>query len=163
MIRNKILGAIAIIIGGAMVIGVFTFAHICTDMSTSNAACHDTRVAAVILGLCIVIVGLLLLCLNNRFLGRLFSLLLAAGGIAGLLIPTFIAPVCRMAKMQCQVSTKPFILMDSAALLVIALIFLIVVYRKWGKSKEIEAVETAIKDLEEEEKANANAKEDTEA
>ena len=93
MVINRISGVLTIIMGALMAIGPLTFAHVCNDMSGSVPACHETRTTAIILGLIIVILGLALCLFKSRIAGKIFPILFIIAGIAGVLVPTVIAPV----------------------------------------------------------------------
>ena len=134
-IGNRILGILSILIGALVAIGPFTFVHVCGNMGGDVPACHSTRNAALILGLAIIVIGMLLFLLKSRVAGRLFSILLILAGIAGVLVPTVIAPVCSMADMHCHMYTRPFLIAISLLLACISAIFTLIVFRRRPKTE----------------------------
>ncbi|MBQ8151157.1 MAG: DUF4418 family protein [Firmicutes bacterium] len=147
MISNKILGVLTIIVGALMAIGPLTFAHVCNDMSGSVPACHETRSTAIILGLIIVILGLILFIMKSRIAGKIFPIIFILAGIAGVLVPTVIAPVCKMKDMHCHMYTLPFLIADSLFLVGVSAIFALIAFKRKPKpaaeavAEEIEVIE----------------------
>lgn len=126
---QRVIGVFAILIGALMAIGPWTFVHVCRGMEGMESPCHTTRLGALALGVIIVLLGMLLLKTKSRVGSLLLSLCLAASGVAGLLLPTVIAPVCEMATMHCRTHTRPFLLVISAVLVVLAVFDLVYLVR----------------------------------
>lgn len=92
----------------AFVIGLRTFAGPCVheDGSIGGCAMASHELLAVgVLGIALALVRLLV---TNQRARRVLDLLLAASGVALVLIPGVIAPLCMMTTMRCHTIMAPF-------------------------------------------------------
>ena len=126
---SKFIGILTILIGGAIAIGPFTFAPVCKGMVDSDPVCHKTRIIALAIGVVVLLIGIILFMLKNKVLAGLFSVLVAAGGIATILNPILIAPVCETSTMSCHVNTLPFLLVSGCLLTVIGILTTVYMFK----------------------------------
>ena len=113
-----------------MAVGPWTFARVCTDIP--DAACHTTRLYALALGVVILLLGIIQWMVKSRIAGKFISALYVIAGVAGLLIPLVLAPVCSESGRACRATTMPVLIITSVVLLLVSLVFLMI----GGKKKE---------------------------
>ena len=129
MKASKFVGILTILIGGAIAIGPWTFVRVCGNMSESDPMCHKTRLIALGIGAIIVLLGIIMFLLRNKIAAGLFSVLLAAGGVATILLPIIIAPVCGDNTMHCRTHTMPFLLVIGCVLTVVGILSMVYMFK----------------------------------
>ena len=117
--RNKIIGALDIVLGGVIAIGTRTFLHVCGGGSSMNMgdsmggnemkmACSGVPTASLIAGIVLAVIGLgFIVAGNKKAVSVLLGVLNVIAGIVVIGIPTFIVGVCGGAHMHCHMVTRP--------------------------------------------------------
>ena len=127
---HKILNVIEILVLALIVVGVYTFAHVCGSMGAMKAPCHTTRLYAVIIALVLVAVAVASLIISKNGALKVLSILQIIGGIVTVFLPLFIAPVCSMKSMHCYVYTRPLLIIGGIVLIGVSLIDFIILLKK---------------------------------
>ncbi|MBQ3389761.1 MAG: DUF4418 family protein [Firmicutes bacterium] len=138
MKMSKFIGVLTVLAGIAIAIGPWTFVKVCGDMGSVEAVCHQTRLMAMGFGLVILLLGIIMMLVRHKILAGLFSLVIAAAGVATILLPILIAPVCDMNTMSCHEKTLPFLLVTGCLLTVIGLLSMVYMFKS-RKPKEVPA------------------------
>ena len=114
-----------------LIVGIFTFAHVCGDMGDMEAKCHKTRSFAVAASIILGLLAVVQIFIKKALAEKVTSIVQVAGGIIIALLPIAIAPVCDMKTMHCYVYTRPFLVITGIVLTGIAIVdFLIILKGK---------------------------------
>ena len=132
---SKLLGVLAIVAAGFILIGPWTFAYACRDMRDSTALCHTTRWYSMAVGLVIMACGVLLMRVNSYVFAKILTLIMLVAGAVEILLPLVIAPVCKTLSMHCRTVMVPFMMGIGAAVAAVSLLFLIKGARKVSREE----------------------------
>ena len=129
MKSKVIVNIVRVLILAFLIVGIFTFAHVCGDMGDMEAKCHKTRsfavAASIVLGALVVVQ----IFIKKALAEKVTSIVQVAGGIIIALLPIAIAPVCDMKTMHCYVYTRPFLVITGIVLTGIAIVDLLIVLK----------------------------------
>ena len=129
MKAHKILNIAALAAAIFVIIGVYTFAHVCGDMGEMEAKCHATRAFAVTLSVILGILSLGQLAIDIKNSKLILSIVQVVGGILLALSPV-IKPVCDMKTMHCYVTTRPFLIIVGIVITAVYLVDILIVTKK---------------------------------
>lgn len=92
------------------------------DMSASggHAPCYFTSRGALLLGLLIMLAGVAIMLATTADAIRLLSLLLGGLGVAVILTPTYILPICENQQMQCHDGSQQLLIVLGALVIIVA-------------------------------------------
>ena len=116
---HKILNAVHIIIAALIIIGLNTFAHICTSM---QGPCAKTKTIAIIVAIVLAASGLIQIFLSRKKINLLLGIANIVIGLVTVLLPLVIAPVCSMPSMHCYVYTRPFLVITGIVIVIVSVI-----------------------------------------
>lgn len=116
---HKVLNAVNILIAALIIIGLNTFAHICTSM---QGPCAKTKTLAVVVAIVLAATGLIQIFVSNKKVNAILGLAGIVIGLVTVLLPLVIAPVCSMTSMHCYVYTRPFLVITGIVIAIVSVI-----------------------------------------
>ncbi|MBR0373994.1 MAG: DUF4418 family protein [Mogibacterium sp.] len=124
---SKLLGFLTFVLGLVVMIGPWTFARACYDneMAAGTLVCHTTRLYALIGGIVMLLIAIILFKVKNFYVAKIMTFLLMALGIAMILLPIAIAPVCKAPSMACRTLMLPFLMVAGGVVTLLGLLFLV--------------------------------------
>ena len=129
MKSKVIVNVVRVLILAFLIVGIFTFAHVCGDMGDMEAKCHKTRSFAVAASIVLGALAVVQIFIKKALAEKVTSIVQVAGGIIIALLPIAIAPVCDMKTMHCYVYTRPFLVITGIVLTGIAIVDLLIVLK----------------------------------
>ena len=129
MKSKVIVNIVRVLILAFLIVGIFTFAHVCGDMGDMEAKCHKTRSFAVAASIVLGALAVVQIFIKKALAEKVTSIVQVAGGIIIALLPIAIAPVCDMKTMHCYVYTRPFLVITGIVLTGIAIVDLLIVLK----------------------------------
>ena len=105
MKMHRIINFIELVSVAIIIVGLFTFAHVCDGMKGMTPVCFNTKKLAIIFGVILIVLSVIQLLVKNK--GSHIALSIA--GIVIILLPIVSAPVCQMKSMHCYVYTRPLL------------------------------------------------------
>ena len=116
---HKVLNAVNILIAALIIIGLNTFAHICTSM---QGPCAKTKSLAIAVAIVLAVLGLVQIFVSNKKINAILGLAGIVIGLITVLLPLVIAPVCSMTSMHCYVYTRPFLVITGIIIAIVSVI-----------------------------------------
>jgi len=116
---HKVLNAVNILIAALIIIGLNTFAHICTSM---QGPCAKTKSLAIVVAIVLAVLGLVQIFVSNKKINAILGLAGIVIGLVTVLLPLVIAPVCSMTSMHCYVYTRPFLVITGIVIAIVSVI-----------------------------------------
>lgn len=110
-----------------IIIGINTFAHICTSMV---GPCAKTKTFAIVIAVILAILGVAQIVVDKKNVNTILGVVAILGGITTILLPLVIAPVCSMPSMHCYVYTRPFLVIVGIVIALIALVDTLISLKK---------------------------------
>ena len=129
MKSKVIVNIVRVLVLAFLIVGIFTFAHVCGDMGDMEAKCHKTRSIAVAASIILGLLAVVQIFIKKALAEKVTSIVQVAGGIIIALLPIAIAPVCDMKTMHCYVYTRPFLVITGIVLTGIAIVDLLIVLK----------------------------------
>ena len=129
MKSKVIVNVVRVLVLAFLIVGIFTFAHVCGDMGDMEAKCHKTRSFAVAASIVLGALAVVQIFIKKALAEKVTSIVQVAGGIIIALLPIAIAPVCDMKTMHCYVYTRPFLVITGIVLTGIAIVDLLIVLK----------------------------------
>ncbi|MBO4912188.1 MAG: DUF4418 family protein [Butyrivibrio sp.] len=129
MKSKVIVNVVRVLVFAFLIVGIFTFAHVCGDMGDMEAKCHKTRSFAVAASIVLGALAVVQIFIKKALAEKVTSIVQVAGGIIIALLPIAIAPVCDMKTMHCYVYTRPFLVITGIVLTGIAIVDLLIVLK----------------------------------
>ena len=129
MKSKVIVNIVRVLVLAFLIVGIFTFAHVCGDMGDMEAKCHKTRSFAVAASIILGLLAVVQIFIKKALAEKVTSIVQVAGGIIIALLPIAIAPVCDMKTMHCYVYTRPFLVITGIVLTGIAIVDLLIVLK----------------------------------
>lgn len=126
MKSKVIVNIVRVLILAFLIVGIFTFAHVCGDMGDMEAKCHKTRSFAVAASIVLGALAVVQIFIKKALAEKVTSIVQVAGGIIIALLPIAIAPVCDMKTMHCYVYTRPFLVIIGIVLAGVAVVDFII-------------------------------------
>lgn len=109
-----------------LVVGLLTFAHGCGYMHGVHGPCYKTKVIAIISAAVLVLISVIDYFVRSSKVKNFLSVLQLLTSIFLIVLPTYVAPVCRMKTMHCNIYTKPFIMLIGSIDLAISVVAIVV-------------------------------------
>lgn len=119
MSLHKVLNVVNVLVAALIVIGVNTFAHICTSM---QGPCAKTKTLAVVAAIAVAVLAAVQVAVSKKNINTILGLVLVLAGFVTVLLPLVIAPVCSMTTMHCYVYTRPFLVITGIVIAIVSLI-----------------------------------------
>ena len=116
---HKVLNAVNILNAALIIIGLNTFAHICTSM---QGPCAKTKSLAIVVAIVLAVLGLVQIFVSNKKINAILGLAGIVIGLITVLLPLVIAPVCSMTSMHCYVYTRPFLVIIGIVIAIVSVI-----------------------------------------
>ena len=116
---HKVLNAVNILIAALIIIGLNTFAHVCTSM---QGPCAKTKSLAIAVAIVLAVLGLVQIFVSNKKINAILGLAGIVIGLVTVLLPLVIAPVCSMTSMHCYVYTRPFLVIIGIVIAIVSVI-----------------------------------------
>ncbi len=116
---HKVLNAVNILIAALIIIGLNTFAHICTSM---QGPCAKTKSIAIVVAIVLAVLGLVQIFVSDKKINAILGIAGIVIGLVTVLLPLVIAPVCSMTSMHCYVYTRPFLVIIGIVIAIISVI-----------------------------------------
>ena len=116
---HKVLNAVNILIAALIIIGLNTFAHICTSM---QGPCAKTKTLAIVVAIVLAATGLIQIFVSNKKVNAILGLAGIVIGLVTVILPLVIAPVCSMTSMHCYVYTRPFLVITGIVIAIASVI-----------------------------------------
>ena len=116
---HKVLNAVNILIAALIIIGLNTFAHVCTSM---QGPCAKTKSLAIAVAIVLAVLGLVQIFVSNKKINAILGLAGVVIGLITVLLPLVIAPVCSMTSMHCYVYTRPFLVITGIIIAIVSVI-----------------------------------------
>ena len=114
--RDIIFGLIIGALGVVLAVGAQTFAHPCAHADGSAAMCAPTKTWLTVAGgLIAVLAGVSML--RPRPWAQSLT---ALGGLAAILVPGVLVPLCAASAMRCRAVTKPFALVTGVLVILLS-------------------------------------------
>ena len=133
--RSKVIvNILRVLILAFVIVGLFTFAHVCGDMGDMEAKCHKTRALAIAASIVLAILAAVQIFAKKLLVEKVIQIV---GGIFIALLPGVIAPVCDMKSMHCYVYTRPFLVIVGIVLVGVAVVDFIIRGKKNGNPSKI--------------------------
>ena len=129
MKSKVIVNVVRVLVFAFLIVGIFTFAHVCGDMGDMEAKCHKTRSFAVAASIILGLLAVVQIFIKKALAEKVTSIVQVAGGIIIALLPIAIAPVCDMKTMHCYVYTRPFLVITGIVLTGIAIVDLLIILK----------------------------------
>ena len=127
---HKILNSLVIFSLVFIIVGLFTFAHVCGAMGEVKPNCVTTKELTLVVSVVLGGLSAIQIYINNRAASVVLSVLQFICGVVILLLPIAIAPVCKMESMHCYVYTRPFLVIMGIFIIGIIIIDLLITWRK---------------------------------
>lgn len=109
MKMHRIINFIELVSVAIIIVGLFTFAHVCDGMKGMTPVCFNTKKLAIIFGVILIVLFVIQLLVKNKGIHIALSITQFIAGIVIILLPIVIAPVCQMKSMHCYVYTRPLL------------------------------------------------------
>lgn len=136
--RSKVIvNILRVLILAFVIVGLFTFAHVCGDMGDMEAKCHKTRALAIAASIVLAILAVVQIFAKKLLVEKVISVIQIVGGIFIALLPGVIAPVCDMKSMHCYVYTRPFLVIIGIVLAGVAVVDFVIRGKKNGNPSKI--------------------------
>ena len=116
---HKVLNAVNILIAALIVIGLNTFAHVCTSM---QGPCAKTKSLAIAVAIVLAVLGLVQIFVSDKKINAILGIAGIVIGLITVLLPLVIAPVCSMTSMHCYVYTRPFLVITGIVIAIVSVI-----------------------------------------
>ena len=116
---HKVLNAVNILIAALIIIGLNTFAHVCTSM---QGPCAKTKSIAIVVAIVLAVLGLVQFFVSNKKINAILGIAGIVIGLITVLLPLVIAPVCSMTSMHCYVYTRPFLVITGIVIAIVSVI-----------------------------------------
>jgi uncharacterized membrane protein len=116
---HKVLNAVNILIAALIIIGLNTFAHICTSM---QGPCAKTKTLAIAVAIVLAAAGLVQIFVSDKRINAIIGIAGVVIGLVTILLPLVIAPVCSMPSMHCYVYTRPFLVITGIVIAIVSVI-----------------------------------------
>lgn len=137
MKTHRIINFIELLCIAFIIVGVFTFAHVCDGMEGMTPDCFITRKWAVISGVILIVLSVIQLLVKNKRIHIALSITQFTVGIVIILLPVVIVPVCQMKSMHCYVYTRPLLVIVGIVISIIVFAdFLITLLSTRGEKDE---------------------------
>ncbi|SMC47048.1 protein of unknown function [Oscillospiraceae bacterium] len=127
MNAHKGLNILNVLAGILIIVGVNTFAHICTMM---EGPCAKTKTLAIAVAAVLAVLGIAQFALSNKNINAILGVVSLLVGITTVLLPLVIAPTCQMPSMHCYVYTRPFLVIVGVVVALISLADILVTLKK---------------------------------
>ena len=127
---HKILNILEIIVLGIIVVGLFTFAHVCGDMGGMEAPCHKTKAIALVVAAILILISVIQVALSKEVINKVLSVIQIVGGVVVAILPVVIAPVCGMKTMHCYVYTRPLLIIAGIVIAGIGIVDTLILLKK---------------------------------
>lgn len=116
---HKVLNAVNILIAALIIIGLNTFAHICTSM---QGPCAKTKSLAIVVAIVLAVLGAVQIFVSDKKINAILGIAGVVIGLITVLLPLVIAPVCSMTSMHCYVYTRPFLVITGIVIAIVSVI-----------------------------------------
>ena len=116
---HKVLNAVNILIAALIIIGLNTFAHVCTSM---QGPCAKTKSIAIVVAIVLAVLGLVQIFVSDKKINAILGIAGIVIGLITVLLPLVIAPVCSMTSMHCYVYTRPFLVIIGIVIAIVSVI-----------------------------------------
>ena len=116
---HKVLNAVNILIAALIIIGLNTFAHVCTSM---QGPCAKTKSLAIVVAIVLAVLGLVQIFVSDKKINAILGIAGIVIGLITVLLPLVIAPVCSMTSMHCNVYTRPFLVITGIVIAIVSVI-----------------------------------------
>ena len=116
---HKVLNAVNILIAALIIIGLNTFAHVCTSM---QGPCAKTKSIAIAVAIVLAVLGLVQIFVSDKKINAILGIAGIVIGLITVLLPLVIAPVCSMTSMHCYVYTRPFLVITGIVIAIVSVI-----------------------------------------
>ena len=116
---HKVLNAVNILIAALIIIGLNTFAHVCTSM---QGPCAKTKSIAIAVAIVLAGLGLVQIFVSDKKINAILGIAGIVIGLITVLLPLVIAPVCSMTSMHCYVYTRPFLVITGIVIAIVSVI-----------------------------------------
>ncbi len=137
MKTHRIINFIELFSVAFIIVGLFTFAHVCDGMEGMTPICFITKKWAIIFGVILIVLSVIQLVVKNKGIHIALSITQFISGIVMILLPIVIAPVCQMKSMHCYVYTRPLLVIAGIVISIIVFVdFLIALLSIRGEKDE---------------------------
>ena len=119
MKTHRIINFIELFSVAFIIVGLFTFAHVCDGMEGMTPICFITKKWAIIFGVILIVLSVIQLVVKNKGIHIALSITQFISGIVMILLPIVIAPVCQMKSMHCYVYTRPLLVIAGIVISII--------------------------------------------
>lgn len=107
---HKILNILTLLSVVFIVVGLFTFAHVCNGMGDMKPKCVTTKNLALLVSAVLGVLSIIQIFISKRAVNILLSIVQIISGVVIVLLPIAIASVCKMKTMHCYVYTRPLLI-----------------------------------------------------
>lgn len=122
MKTHRIINFIELFSVAFIIVGLFTFAHVCDGMEGMTPICFITKKWAIIFGVILIVLSVIQLVVKNKGIHIALSITQFISGIVMILLPIVIAPVCQMKSMHCYVYTRPLLVIAGIVISIIVFV-----------------------------------------
>lgn len=137
MKTHKIMNFIEFLSVAFIIVGLFTFAHVCGGMGDMIPDCFYTKKLAIVFSVILIVLSSIQFFVKNKGINIALSIVQFIAGIVTILLPTVIAPVCQMKSMHCYVYTRPLLVIVGIVIsIIISVDFLITLLSIRGEKDE---------------------------
>lgn len=122
MKSRRIINALLFLEAIFVLVSLFTYAHVCGSMGEMEAKCHKTKHIAIVLSIVLILTALVQIAVDKISVNNLISLAQVVLGVVFIILPTVIAPVCKMKTMNCYTTTKPLLIISGIAIVILTVV-----------------------------------------
>ena len=120
MKSRRIINALLFLEAIFVLVSLFTYAHVCGSMGKMK--CHKTKHVAIVLSIVLILTALIQIAVDKISVNNLISLAQVVLGVVFIILPTVIAPVCKMKTMNCYTTTKPLLIISGIAIVILTVV-----------------------------------------
>lgn len=129
------LSIVLLVLGVLAVVGELTFAGPCVHADGSLATCHAAGQATWVLGAAVALCALVQIFVAKPAAKGALSCVMAVLGVAMMLAPGTLFPLCMMQTMRCWTALRPFAMLCGIVIAIVALVSAVLCFRAQAKRR----------------------------
>ena len=122
MKAHKILNILVLFSLAFIIVGLFTFAHVCGGMGDMKPKCVTTKNLTIVVSVILIVLSFIQISIKNTAIQTVLSIVQFISGIVIILLPIVIAPVCKMKTMHCYAYTRPLLVI--MGIVIVGIVFI---------------------------------------
>lgn len=119
MKSRRIINALLFLEAIFVIISLFTYAHVC---KMEDMKCNKTKHIAIVLSIVLILTALIQIAVDKISVNNITSLVQIILGVVFIILPTVIAPVCKMKAMNCYSTTRPLLIISGIVVVILTVV-----------------------------------------